>query len=220
MQTLKRALCICLALSFSVLLTGCRRNVGNNTSSMVESTGSAVSSALPSPSPEVSDPLTGSGTDSSDPVGSADGADIQRLYSELKSTYGENYYPTNRLDANELEEQFGITTDMYSEFIADTSSETDVPDTLVIIKALEGKEQDVEDKLNEYRDSLLNDANWETSREKIEASRVHRNGAYVFYVMLGDVTDDTLSGEGLMEALGKEIDRGIDAIENFFKDMM
>ena len=200
MQTLKRALCLCLALSFSVLLTGCRRNVGNTNSSMVESTGSAVSSALPSPSPEVSDPLPGSSVNPSDPAGSADGADIQQLYRELKSTYGENYYPTKRLNASELEEQFGISTDLYSEFIADTSSEEGVPDTLVIIKALEGMEQEVETKL--------------------KASKVYSNGAYVFYVMLGDVTDDTLSGEGLMEALGKEIDKGIDAIEKFFDDMM
>ena len=49
---------------------------------------------------------------------------------------------------------------------------------------------------------------------------MYRNGAYVFYVMLGDVTDDALSGEGLMEALGKEIDKGIDAIENFLNNMM
>lgn len=220
MQTVKRALCLCLALSFSVLLTGCRRNVGNSTSSMVESTGSTVSSALPSPSPQVSDPLAGSSVNPSDPVGSADGADIQQLYSELKSTYGENYYPTTRLNANQLEEQFGISTDLYSEFIADTAPDADVPDTLVIIKALEGKEQEVEDKLNDYRDSLLADESMTTGREKVEASKVHRNGAYVFYVMLGDVTDDTLSGEGLMEALGKEIDKGIDAIEKFFDDMM
>lgn len=220
MQTLKRALCLCLALSFSVLLTGCRRNVGNTNSSMVESTGSAVSSALPSPSPEVSDPLPGSSVNPSDPTGSADGADIQQLYRELKSTYGENYYPTKRLNASELEEQFGISTDLYSEFIADTSSEEGVPDTLVIIKALEGMEQEVETKLKDYRDKLLNDTQWEGSREKIEASKVYSNGAYVFYVMLGDVTDDALSGEGLMEALGKEIDKGIDAIEKFFDDMM
>lgn len=38
--------------------------------------------------------------------------------------------------------------------------------------------------------------------------------------MLGDVEDDTLSGEGLMEALGKEVDKGIDAIRNFFTGNM
>ena len=57
-------------------------------------------------------------------------------------------------------------------------------------------------------------------KEKIEASKVYNNGRYVFYVMLGDVEDDTLSGEGLMEALGKEVDKGIDAIRNFFTGNM
>jgi len=225
MQTMKRALCFCLALSMALLFTGCRRNVDDTSS--VGSTTSTVSSALPSPlpspSPEASSPGPASGTpdpDLSDPVGSADGADIRQLYEELKSTYGEHYYPTKKLDAGELEEQFGISTDLYSEFIADTSAEDGVPDTLVIVKALEGKEQEVEDKLNAYRDSLLADEAMTAGREKVEASKVHRNGLYVFYVMLGETPDDTLSGEGLMEALGKEIDKGIDAIEKFFDDMM
>ena len=90
----------------------------------------------------------------------------------------------------------------------------------MIVKAKEGKEQQVEDKLNAYRRKLLEDTQWEGSKEKIEASRVYRNGSYVFYVMLGEAGDNTLSGEGLMEALGKEIDRGIDAIEDFFERMM
>ena len=231
MQKLKRALCFCLALSMAVLLTGCRRNVGGTSS--VESTSSvggttstssqAKPTASPSASPLPSAPGTGSGITSSalsDPAGSANGTDLQQLYDEVKNTYGEHYYPTRKLSPAELEETFGISTDLYSEFIADTSSGEDAPDTLVIIKALEGKEQEVEDKLNAHRETLLNDTKWEGSREKIEASRVYRNGAYVFYVMLGDVTDETLSGEGLMEALGKEIDKGIDAIENFLNNMM
>jgi len=225
MQKLKRALCFCLALSMAALLTGCRRNVGGTSS--VDSTTSTASQALPTASPSASPlpsaPDTVSGTASSelsDPAGSADGTDLQQLYAEVKNTYGEHYYPTHKLSPTELEETFGISTDLYSEFIADTSSKEDAPDMLVIIKALEGKEQEVEDKLNAHRETLLNDTKWEGSREKIEASRVYRNGAYVFYVMLGDVTDDALSGEGLMEALGKEIDKGIDAIENFLNNMM
>ena len=224
MQTLKRALCFCLALSMAVLFTGCRRNVGN-TSSTGNTSGtlsSPLPTATPSPSPSASAPGTNSGSsaDLSDPVGSADGSDIRRLYEELKTTYGDSYYPTRRLNTNELEEQFGISTDLYSEFIADTSSDKDVPDTLVIIKALEGKEQEVETKLKDYRDSLLADETITAGREKIEASRVHRNGLYVFYIMLGETPVDTLSGDGMMETLGKEIDRGIEAIEKFFEDMM
>lgn len=211
MQKMKRLLCLCLAFSLAGLLTGCRRNVGNTASAVESNYNDTLSSTMPDTSP---------GTSSTPPAGSAQNGSLEEMYEHLKSTYGEAYYPDRRLDAAGLTETFGISEELYDEFIAEVSQDNQKPDALVIVKAKEGKEQQVEDKLNAYRRKLLEDTQWEGSKEKIEASRVYRNGSYVFYVMLGEAGDNTLSGEGLMEALGKEIDRGIDAIEDFFERMM
>lgn len=211
----KTGLCFCMALLLGMLFTGCRSNVdeNNSTGNISSSSGGTMSSTMPSPSASAS------------PTPSAESPEegsysLKDMYEKIKDTYGDRYYPNQQIEADELEKTFGIGEDLYDDFIADRVTGEETPDTLVIIKAKEGKEGEVKQKLEDYRQKLLDDANWADSKEKIEASQVYTNGQYVFYVMLGDVDDDTLSGEGLMEALGKEVDKGIDAIRNFFTGNM
>lgn len=210
----KTGLCFCMALLLGMLFTGCRSNVDetNSTGNISSSSGGTMSSTMPTPSPSAS-PAPSS-------VIPDENYSLDDMYNEVKDTYGERYYPNQKIEADELEETFGIGDDLYDNFIADRVTGEEAPDTLVIIEAKEGKEDEVKQKLEDYRQKLLDDANWAESKEKIEASKVYSNGRYVFYVMLGDVEDDTLSGEGLMEALGKEVDKGIDAIRNFFTGNM
>lgn len=210
----KTGLCFCMALLLGMLFTGCRSNVDetNSTGNISSSSGGTMSSTTPTPSPSAS-PAPSS-------VIPDENYSLEDMYNEIKDTYGERYYPNQKIEADELEETFGIGDDLYDNFIADRVTGEEVPDTLVIIEAKEGKEDEVKQKLEDYRQKLLDDADWAESKEKIEASKVYNNGRYVFYVMLGDVEDDTLSGEGLMEALGKEVDKGIDAIRNFFTGNM
>ena len=210
----KTGLCFCMALLLGMLFTGCRSNVDetNSTGNISSSSGGTMSSTMPTPSPSAS-PAPSS-------VIPDENYSLDDMYNEIKDTYGERYYPNQKIEADELEETFGIGDDLYDNFIADRVTGDEAPDTLVIIEAKEGKEDEVKQKLEDYRQKLLDDANWAESKEKIEASKVYNNGRYVFYVMLGDVEDDTLSGEGLMEALGKEVDKGIDAIRNFFTGNM
>ncbi len=210
----KTGLCFCMALLLGMLFTGCRSNVDetNSTGNISSSSGGTMSSTMPTPSPSAS-PAPSS-------VIPDENYSLEDMYNEIKDTYGKRYYPNQKIEADELEETFGIGDDLYDNFIADRVTGDEAPDTLVIIEAKEGKEDEVKQKLEDYRQKLLDDANWAESKEKIEASKVYSNGRYVFYVMLGDVEDDTLSGEGLMEALGKEVDKGIDAIRNFFTGNM
>lgn len=210
----KTGLCFCMALLLGMLFTGCRSNVDetNSTGNISSSSGGTMSSTMPTPSPSAS-PAPSS-------VIPDENYSLDDMYNEIKDTYGERYYPNQKIEADELEETFGIGDDLYDNFIADRVTGDEAPDTLVIIEAKEGKEDEVKQKLEDYRQKLLDDADWAESKEKIEASKVYSNGRYVFYVMLGDVEDDTLSGEGLMEALGKEVDKGIDAIRNFFTGNM
>ena len=59
-------------------------------------------------------------------------------------------------------------------------------DTLLIIHAKDGKVEDVENALNAYRDSLVNDTmQYPMNLGKIQASRVERIGDYVCFVQLG-----------------------------------
>lgn len=99
---------------------------------------------------------------------------------------GENYWPTEAMTPEMLEGSFGITSDMYQDYLAEVPMISVNVDTLLIIKAKSDKVDEVEEALNAYRDSLVNDTmQYPMNLGKIQASRIEKIGDYVCFVQLG-----------------------------------
>ena len=157
----------------------------------------------------------GAGTDGSGTAGSAEGGksaagsealagtegdsnEILTLKSVILDTIGDqNYYPDVTVEADQLEEIFGITPEMYDEYLAEVSQDGTNVDTLLIIKAKDDKVEAVQEAMFAYRDAKEK-ATLEDPRNigKVQASRIETNGNYVSFVQLGgDVTAALTSGE-------------------------
>lgn len=96
---------------------------------------------------------------------------------------GENYWPVESIESLEALE---ITSDMYEEFIYKVPMISANVDTLIVIKAAEGKVQDVEDKVNAFRDANINDLmQYPMNLVMIQCSKVVTMGNYVAFVQLG-----------------------------------
>lgn len=101
-------------------------------------------------------------------------------------TLGEKYWPNTRVSPEVLDGTFGITEDMYDDYLGEMPMISTNVDTLIIVKAKEGKVKDVEDALNAYRDRLVNDSlQYPMNRGKIQASRIEVIGNYACFVQLG-----------------------------------
>jgi hypothetical protein len=109
----------------------------------------------------------------------------------------QNYYPDMAVEAEQLEEIFGITSEMYKDFLGEVCQDGTNVDTLLIIEAKDDKVEAVQEAMFTYRDAKEK-ATLEDSRNigKVRASRIETNGNYVSFVQLGgDVTAALTSGE-------------------------
>lgn len=107
-------------------------------------------------------------------------ADIEAAVAQA---LGENYLPDM---AVETLEGLGITEDMYDEFIYKTPMISGNVDTLIVVKAKEGRVADVETKLNEFRDYNINDVlQYPMNLTKVQCAQVTSVGNYAIFVQLG-----------------------------------
>lgn len=131
----------------------------------------------------------------------AGGMDISNGWSEemtairqaVVDTLGENYWPDTQMDPETLEAFYGITPDMYDDYMAEMPMISTNVDTLLIIKAKDDKVEAVEEALNAYRDvQVSNTMQYPMNVGKIQASRIQKYGNFVCFVQLGADTNTAL----------------------------
>lgn len=145
--------------------------------------------------------------------------DIKDIHAKIKEDLGEDYLPDMGLSMEELEERTNINKDNIDKFIAEVPMISVHVDTFVAIKAMDGKGEEVENTLEEYRRYLSEEAlNYPMNIAKVKAARVVRHGDYVFFIMAGKPNDieDQESSEAL-EFSQKEVKRIEEIIDGFFK---
>ena len=123
--------------------------------------------------------------------------EMTALRDAVAEALGENYWPNTAVTPEMLEGTFGITSDLYEDYMGEMPMISTNVDTLLIIKAKSDKVDAVEEALNEYRDNLINNTTqYPMNLGKIQASRIERLGDYVCFVQLGaDTTAASESGD-------------------------
>ena len=127
--------------------------------------------------------------------------DLDQLLEDIQAAYGEDYIPSMEYSVEELENIFGLAPDLYDEAIAQGPMISINIDTFISIKANSGKGEEVEQILMDYRqDQIDNSLQYPMNLPKLYSSEVIRYGDYVFFVMLGTPTEESLD-QGQDEAL-------------------
>lgn len=141
---------------------------------------------------------TGSALDSAQ--GAFGDASMEELKAAVVEVLGESYWPNMVAEAEMLSEIYGISEDMYDDFLAEMPIISTNVDTMIIIKAKEGQEDAVEKALNDYREELVNDSlQYPMNIGKVQASRIEAYDNYICFVQLGgDVTDLMDQGENVV----------------------
>lgn len=238
MMMKKRLVALC-AVALAFLLAGCGGDGGKESSSgsgensvqesvesteSTESTESAPEESLPeeSAAPEESDPADSGEAQESErgdaPEGAAEGwsqemEDLKAAAVEAAEEGG--YWPDMALEPDMLEMSFGISADMYEDYMAEMPMMSAHVDTLVIIRAKDDKVEAVREALEAYREAKVNDTmQYPMNLGKIQASRVETIGSYVMFVQLGgDTTQAEEKGEEAVVALCQERnDKVIEAV--------
>ena len=98
---------------------------------------------------------------------------LTEIRDAVKNAYGEDYVPDMEYDDVFIKETLGLSGEDYEQIIAEGSLVSFNIDTFIAVKAKSGKADTVEEKLNAYRDYLINDTKmYPANAVKIQASQV------------------------------------------------
>jgi ABC-type transport system substrate-binding protein len=134
-----------------------------------------------------------SATEGTDAVADNWSPEMEKLRTAVVEALGDKYWPNAAISPEVLEGTYLVAPDLYEDYMGETPMISVNIDTLLIIKPKEGKAQDVEDALNDYRDAQLDSAaQYPRNLGKVQASRVEVIGDYVCFIELGA---DSAAGE-------------------------
>ena len=206
----KKTIALLCAALLAVSATACGGNGKDGSSDAESSTGqesggesseeSVPSESMETPSESVETSSESAETPSDGAGAEGDGTDgIEEGWSQemeqLKAAAVEaaegGYWPDMALQPDMLEMSFGITSDMYDDYMAEMPMMSAHVDTLLIVKAKEDKLETIQKIVEDYREAKVNDTmQYPMNLGKIQASQVETIGNYVVFVMLGGDTTD------------------------------
>ena len=132
--------------------------------------------------------------------------EMQALRDAVAAELGDDYWPNMEMPAEILKSQYGLTEDMYEDYMGEMPMMSAHVDTLLIVKAKEGQADEVKGVLEDYRINLLkNSMQYPMNMGKVQASKVDSEGDYVYFVLLGgDVTEVAEKGDEAVIAYCRE----------------
>lgn len=118
--------------------------------------------------------------------------EMTEIRDAVKTAVGEtNYWPDTPMDPELFETFYGISADMYEDYLAESPMISNHVDALIVVKAKEDQVDGVYDILSAYKERLMNDTmQYPANLGKIQASQVEKVGNYVIFVQLGGATPD------------------------------
>ncbi len=165
-----------------------------------ESTGMTESSVTAEAGADTGESGVSSGE--ANPGGNAGGwsGEMQALRDAVVAELGDDYWPNMEIPPEVLEMNYGLTEDMYEDYMGEMPLMSAHVDTMLVVKAKEGQADAVEEALESYRTNMVeNSMQYPMNIGKVQASMVGREGNYVFFVLLGG--DVTAAGEKGDEAI-------------------
>lgn len=193
---MKKLAVLLLTATLALSLASCgNKNEGDGGSQAGNSQESSISDAATNP---VSEPESQPESDQQPEDGASQMPedDISEQMSAIRQAVvdvlGDNYWPDTQIPAEYLE-GYGLTSEMYADFWGEMPMISTNVDTLIVIQANEGQIDAVEEVLNSYRDTLVNDTmQYPMNVGVVQASRIEVVGDYACFVQLGADTMDLM----------------------------
>lgn len=197
---MKKATLLCMGLILTFALTACGKKAADNEDNQNTDTQESSTESTP-----VEEDNTKTDTAMAD------------IKAAVVEALGENYWPNMEVDAQLLSDMFGITEDLYDDYLAEMPAISTNVDTLLVIKAKEGQLEALEAAVNAYRERMVGDTmQYPMNLGKIQASMIETIGDYVCFVQLGaDVTEAMdVSDEAVIEHCQEANEAALEAIRN------
>lgn len=211
------------AAMLTAALTACSSNDNEQESENSSSTSSTTPEGQPD---DEGDDGNDGNDDNSNNGGEGEGGDTadvesvtQQIVNEIKAAYDPDTIPfIDMLPEDMVGDMYGLEADTYTEVTAHVAMISTYVDTVVVVKAAEGKVGDVEAALNSYHDYLVNESlQYPINVEKVNSAQVVKNGDYVAFIMLGAIDEREDASDSDRAAFAEEQTKiGVDAFNAYF----
>ncbi len=189
----KYLVCFCAAaLAFGMTACGTKKNPAGSQQSSGASAPQGTTSEVPDKSSQVQESTPAESSSGAQMQESEGGwsKEMQAVRDAVAAELGENYFPDMQVPKEQMEPMIGISSDLYEDYLLEVPMISVNVDTLLVIKAKEGKTADLEKAVKAYQENLVNNAmQYPMNVGKVQASAVETIGSYVCFVQLGGDTD-------------------------------
>lgn len=216
---MKKIICIALiAAMTAAAITACGNNGTADTTTENTTSAEVTTEATSETTEETTEaPVDTDSTDTSDSeTDTSSTTDV--IINKIREAYGDDYLPNDIIPGEMIETIFGLTEDMYNAVTAEMPMISTYPDTVIVVEAKEGKVDEVESVLNAYRDYQVNETlQYPMNVEKVNASRVVKNGNFVAYIMAGAIDErEDVTDEEMATFAQEQTQIGVDAFNSCF----
>ena len=210
MKTKKMLAALIAALLISSAFAGCSENGAGSSSTPVSS---APTSSLETGSTSIQEDTSSAGSETATKEPSP-----AEILSSIEDVYGENFLATLDMPEELFEGQFPVDKDLIQDKIARMPMISAHADYVVIIRAVDGKGEEVEKQLKEIRDTIVNDTiQYPSNQAKVQSSQVVRHGDTVAFLMVGAINEDMdATEEEALEFAQAETQKAVDAFNAAF----
>lgn len=144
---------------------------------------------------------------------------LEAVHQAVKEAYGDDYLPSMAIDGETLESVYGISPELYDEFIGEVPMISAQADAFIAIRGKEGKGKEISGLLEDYKENLLeNTMMYPMNLPLAEAARIVEEGDDVFLVMTGtnEAYGQAETEDEMLKIAEEQIDIGVKAIEKCY----
>ena len=148
----------------------------------------------------------------------AEEGEAAKVLDAIKTAYGDDYIPSMPVDEIYLTTVMGLEEGSFTDYAGELPMISAHADMAVIVKAAEGKSEEVKAKLEAYQTYLIEDSlQYPMNLAKVNASKVLENGDFLGFIILGKFDEREAPSEDEQAAFAEEqVQIGVDAFNNYF----
>ena len=143
---------------------------------------------------------------------------VSAILDKVKAAFGEDYLPNMPIEEEMVKETFKLDLGLVEEYVAEMPMIGFHPDKVLIVKAKEGKIDEVVAQLEAAKTEMIeNGINYPANLEKIQSTKVVSKGNYAAFFMVGSSNNMSEDPEERLKFAEYEVQKAVTAFNSMFK---
>ncbi len=143
---------------------------------------------------------------------------VVSILDKIKAAYGEEYLPNTPITEEMLQEMFKLDLGLVEDYAAEMPMIGFHPDRVIILKAKEGKVDELVAQLEAARTEMIgNGMTYPANIEKIQSAKVVSKGDYVAFLLVGSAENMSEDEEERLKFAEAEVQKAVEAFNSAFK---